>query len=210
MSEFNLIQRPDLVLRIQQMLGLRQAHVTPSLSETVQPVVIMGDVRDTGGERQIVRPAWGFDSQGPVAAQFSNVLLLTPLPRRTIVTVREVRVSNPTAAGAQQFSMFLRGPGINNPSGALAAFPPKFRHSRAIDPQSNGAVNIPSGILSHGTLLAPEPTAFVLKSPGTAEVVSENEIVLAPGWELLVQNDVANQAITASFLWEEEDLEQRA
>lgn len=209
MGEFNIIQRPDLILRLQSMLGLRQAHVVPSLSETVQPVVIFGDVRDTGGQRQVIRPAWGFDRALPVAANFSSVSLWNPLLRRTIITVREIRISNPTAVAAQQFSMAVFGPGLATQFAVVAAFPPKFRHSRAIDPLSTGQVNLPTGVLSDGASPGGVgTTAYVLKTPDTREVTTYQPVVLLPGWELRVQNDAVNQGVSVAMSWEEEDLEQ--
>lgn len=46
MAEFNLIQAPELIRRLTKRLGLRQPHITPSLNEGVQAVVILDDVRD--------------------------------------------------------------------------------------------------------------------------------------------------------------------
>lgn len=46
MPEFNLIQAPELLRKLSQLVGLRQAHVVPTLNEGVQAVVILADVRD--------------------------------------------------------------------------------------------------------------------------------------------------------------------
>jgi len=43
MPEVNVIQRPELMLKLAQRLGLRQAHISPTLNEGVQPVVILDD-----------------------------------------------------------------------------------------------------------------------------------------------------------------------
>src|SRR5438046_2048251 len=45
MAEHNLIQAPELIRRLSRRLGLRQAHITPTLGEVVTPVVIMDDIR---------------------------------------------------------------------------------------------------------------------------------------------------------------------
>jgi len=47
-AEENLVQNPEIVARIAQLLGMRQAHVTPALNEGMQAVLIVGDTRDLG------------------------------------------------------------------------------------------------------------------------------------------------------------------
>lgn len=47
MPEHNLIQAPELLRRLYLRLGLRQAHIAPTLNEGVQPVVILDDVRES-------------------------------------------------------------------------------------------------------------------------------------------------------------------
>lgn len=41
--EFNLIQQPELVRLLAQVAGLRQSHITPALSDTVVPVIVVAD-----------------------------------------------------------------------------------------------------------------------------------------------------------------------
>ena len=41
--ELNIIQAPEIVNRLTRALGVRQAHVLPTMSETVHPVVILHD-----------------------------------------------------------------------------------------------------------------------------------------------------------------------
>lgn len=45
MPEYNLIQNPELVRRLTALLGLRQAHIAPTLDENVTPVVLLADVQ---------------------------------------------------------------------------------------------------------------------------------------------------------------------
>lgn len=44
MPSQNVIQRPELLLKLRRALGLRQAHVTPTLNEGVQAVVVLADI----------------------------------------------------------------------------------------------------------------------------------------------------------------------
>lgn len=46
MPEYNLIQAPEKIQRLSKLFGIRQAHVTPTLNEGVQAVVLLDDVRD--------------------------------------------------------------------------------------------------------------------------------------------------------------------
>lgn len=218
MGEFNIIQRPDLILRLQTMLGIRQAHVVPSLAETVQPVVIFGDVRDTGGERQIVRPAWGGDLVGPTAPFFPVTLVRNPTGSRAIVTVRRVLLCNPNGAagtpGDRQFFLGVAnffGGGLTTP----AAIPPEFRHSRAIDPSPASATpsnNLPVAQISSDLGVAAFTNPLMIIANGNEQITFDCDIALAPGWGLTVGlngNGVANSVLRTGFLWEEEDLEQR-
>ena len=45
--EYNLIQEPELLKRLGDGLGLRQAHITPALNEGLQAVVIAADFSKT-------------------------------------------------------------------------------------------------------------------------------------------------------------------
>ena len=212
MPEFNLIQRPDLTLRLQQMLGLRQAHITPSLAETVQAVVIMGDVRDTGGERQIVRPAWGGVEIGPAVGLFPRVALHNPAGSKSIITVRSIRIVNRFAAVAGEiFSLGLRGPSFAG-FGTPPTFPPEFRHSRAIDPLSTGQVNVPAGLLTRELNAGTLPESFVIIPPAGEMAELSVDVVLLPGWGVAINGEqsTATSALRSSWIWEEEDLDQRA
>lgn len=40
----NIIQRPELLLQLREALGLRQAHVAPTLNEGIQAVVVVADI----------------------------------------------------------------------------------------------------------------------------------------------------------------------
>jgi hypothetical protein len=42
--EHNLIQRPDILRDIANFLGLRQPHITPSLAENIQAVLVLDDL----------------------------------------------------------------------------------------------------------------------------------------------------------------------
>ena len=47
----NLINRPDLIHRLQQFFGIHQLSVTPQLGPQIQPVVVVGDLQTMRGQR---------------------------------------------------------------------------------------------------------------------------------------------------------------
>ena len=68
--EHNLIQRPELLRDLSTFLGLRQAHITPALSENVQAVVILDDLQRKKPPSRILRSG----SNGPGVAIGGNGL----------------------------------------------------------------------------------------------------------------------------------------
>jgi hypothetical protein len=79
MAERNLIQRPELLLRLARSLGMRQSHVSPTLNEGVQPVIIVDDM--TTGTR--IDPfqtcmGWGGPVGGDGLGGFAQALLHNP------------------------------------------------------------------------------------------------------------------------------------
>jgi hypothetical protein len=72
---YNLIQNPEIIARLARFLGMRQAHVTPSLQEGLQAVVIVGDARDIAQESGPQGPALRKYAVAPwssVALNFEN------------------------------------------------------------------------------------------------------------------------------------------
>lgn len=57
--EHNKVQAPELLRRLTRLLGLRQMHVAPSLTEGVTPVVVLGDVSERPSEHLAER-IYGF------------------------------------------------------------------------------------------------------------------------------------------------------
>lgn len=212
--EFNLIQRPDLILRLQQMLGIRQAHITPSLAETVVPVVVFGDVRDTGGDRQIVRKAWGSVDLLPTVGTFGHVALGNPVTSRTIVTVRHIRMHNPIAASTndRRWSMGLVGPNFTGLPTLIGNQFKQFRHTRAVDLRSDGSVLLPVAQITVDTNGALTNRAYRWEQFTTEALETELEVVLLPGWGLQMTcnaNGATNNEAFVALAWDEEDLEQR-
>lgn len=91
--DYNVIQSPELVRRIRNGLGIRQAHTTPTLNEGIQVVVIADDLRDQKGEVHVTRrAAMGGVSITSVAGQFPIGILGNPLGSGVILRVNRARV----------------------------------------------------------------------------------------------------------------------
>lgn len=92
-SRDTLIQRPDIIHRLQQFLGLRQASVVPHLLEGVQAVVIMGDVREAADQKKIVRPCAG---SAPMTSEsilnHAAVQLANPVGSLVTISVEQILI----------------------------------------------------------------------------------------------------------------------
>lgn len=123
MPTHNLIQNPELIRRLAEGLGVRQAHVTPALNEGVQAVVLLDDLRGAG---QLV------DADAKRFSLYSNMdrgastdghnpcwQLRNPVDSRTVARVRRVslRLINPNNEGLTQ--LIALGSYVN--SGTTAA-----------------------------------------------------------------------------------------
>jgi hypothetical protein len=56
--EPNTIQAPEIFRQLQQRLGIRGMHITPTLESTVMPVVVVEDIRQTSAVLQVPYAAW--------------------------------------------------------------------------------------------------------------------------------------------------------
>lgn len=160
--EFNLIQAPELVQRLARALGLRQAHVIPTLAETVQPVAIIADVSKipTGTEFRAYR--FSIESVAAVAPNnFPVVQFLNPSflfdgsVNGTLVRLKNVEVTFKSAiAGIHVYfshvSYVAQGGATNtglqtNPLGeGISLAPARNRNSVAIVSPSSGAATFGS------------------------------------------------------------------
>lgn len=104
MPEHNLIQAPDLMMRLQEALGIRQAHIAPTLSEGVQPVVVVHDLTHPEAIATEKVQGWveyfcGGANRG-IAVHFRN-----PKGSGRIYRFREIRL-HPNVTMAQNYVMW--------------------------------------------------------------------------------------------------------
>lgn len=65
MGEHNIIQAPEIIRRLTKTLGMRQPHVTPTLAETIQPVVIVANTEEEPAALPPTFTAWSNQSGDP-------------------------------------------------------------------------------------------------------------------------------------------------
>jgi hypothetical protein len=132
MPEEGLIQRPDLLFRLQQFLGLKQGTVQPTLVPGLTAVVIVGDVREVSDERVIARPCAGYALVTPDVAGGHNEWELRN-PPNSGVTLRVQEIVFETA----DLGMWLEATTTDLSGGSVT----QFRDFRiAPSPQKPSAV----------------------------------------------------------------------
>jgi hypothetical protein len=90
--DYNLIQSPEMIRTLQQRLGIKQAHVAPTLAEHIQPVVIVDDIP---ADLQRRERFWYFgldaiatDGSAPMFAHLAN-----PPTSGVVVTIDRICIS---------------------------------------------------------------------------------------------------------------------
>jgi hypothetical protein len=102
MPEHNLIQRPDLLLRVQQFFGLRQMHVSPTLNEGVHLVTIVADLtKETPSTTQERNPIYrsGAALGGAAVGAANSFKVRLPAGATRRVELLRARISMGTAGG---------------------------------------------------------------------------------------------------------------
>lgn len=199
MAEHNLIQRPDLLYRLQQFLGLRQAHVVPVCSETLQPVVIVGDIRDEetgkkGGTTAAPYKGRVWANLAASAANYSRAKLRNPAGSKRIVRVRnivltstgdvQVLLNQDTGNLATNLSLFSLDSTLHPGASFTGEFTSKW---------STDQTAAPSG----GTEVARFPAASGLATPPAFDL---SDVILEEGWQLEFQAIAVNSALTVYTL----------
>ena len=106
------IQRPDIIHRLQQFLGLRQWSVVPHLVDGVQAVVIMGDVREVADEKVISRPcAATLQILADIPGLHASATIANPLGSGVVVRINAIEISQPPATLTLQVGGIALGPG---------------------------------------------------------------------------------------------------
>lgn len=203
MPEHNLIQRPDLISRLQSFFGIRQAHVTPTLATTISPVVMVADLtKEQLGTRHVpglpTTPTLvaAHVVQAAVAAQFGRVLLFNPPGSGRIIRV----LSYNSSVNCELFTAYA----VNTP--LLNAGIPYCLDG---DQKSNPLAPVfpVVGNVSSDTNAGPVPSpGFQKLGPGlgTMMTLDNPPLILDEGDAFLIWNITVNAAFDTNLRWLEE------
>jgi hypothetical protein len=196
MAEFNLIQAPEIIGRLARALGVRQVHITPTLSETVQPVVMIADVSRTAGSGPGYGTFRGAASATLGANTFCRFALENPAGSGVLVNVRAWQTSGSAAVtwGVGPTSTLLGG----------------ARSKQSDDLFQGGTlpVKFSTAQVAFEITAASTSTAFWgLYTSGAAITNNPYNMLIPPGLALsvgLATAGVAAQVFVISFEWTEE------
>lgn len=202
MPTHNLVQNPELIRRITNGLGLRQAHVTPAVNEGIQVVVIADDLRGGSVPSALDSSRFSCGTEQTRAGEDGHTAatqLRNPIDSKVIARVRSLRLqsnamgSQSTAFDEAQFadvkssyvnSGTLAAPGLtgigrgllDDPGvGGVANFSRRgFAFLTAIGRRGNSACFVDMGGVTNADINV-EPLPF------TWYMTAENFVVTNPG-----------------------------
>jgi len=197
----SLIQRGDIANRLIRRFGLKQRSPAPELNRSVQPVVIVDDIREsTEYEFRTSRHCMGSVSVGALAANNSQVSLKNPTGSGIIARVRQLWIS----------SEALSRPAVLLNQGTLTTLfgstVKAFLDSRLGIATSGVPI---CQLRSLQSVAAPGPQLlddhFLLAA--TVRLLPHVQIILNPGDQLTVHNQTLNASIFATYYWVETNAE---
>lgn len=115
-KEYNVIQRPELLRRLQKHLGIRQQHIAPGLNEGVQAVVVVDDLSQHTQGEPLRRSVRGYAQQESDAG-FPVFLIWSPLANNMVARLHKCYIQH-IAGSAAAMEMRI---GLNNNETAAAA-----------------------------------------------------------------------------------------
>lgn len=229
--ERNVIQAPELIQRLTKRFGLRQAHVAPALTDTLQPVVIMEDITREKSTLFRNHQVW----TGPVANAGDNLnfaisAIINPLNSGVRIGIQKIVSDSDLVSSTltQRVSLFFSN-NIPLVNGGATAYAPWIMDSAFYAPDpANLAVGVPlpeGGITEFGRARAVTNvrtlaiTNFVQVAietirPGASRVefnMEQRPWYLTPGFLLAVVHEENAPAFFASEVmttwnWSEEPL----
>ena len=214
--ERNLIQAPELIARITSLLGMKQRSVAPTLNETLQPVIIAGDVT-TLPEVQpagvlcrvqsvIGGPIIDYDLGLYNPATSNTMARVTYIELQAIQAIHEGVIGISTTAYHDVAYPFQNNVGVTvfrdlrrtDPGLELPRLTPRFFGTAT-------PITIPQRTIRNTYLNVFNGGDQVLESD--AHVTERREIWVPPGWVLHFQNAqplLPGDGIRGFFAWTEE------
>jgi hypothetical protein len=213
MPEHNLIQAPELLRRLYQRLGLRQAHIAPTLAQDVQAVVLIDDLRDPGVSR--LKHYGGAVQAVTDAVNRPGCVILNPTGSGVLARLIELQVNhNENEAVTQQPSVaaYLQAPVNNN--GLITQVTAFFGLSLdavSRPPASQAALGRDSAVALFGGTIGLPATGPIAGnrlsgSSGVAVYKFGSGVVMDQGSSVsVIGNSIAaGSFVSCTFLWTEE------
>jgi hypothetical protein len=199
--EFNLIQAPEILLRLARAFGMRQAHIAPTLNEGVQAVVIIGDVSADPVTFSIGTYRFSTTNIFAGANVFMSSQLQNPIGSKVNLRVHAIQFSS-----NQGVEFALSGQPLTTPPGTTAIQTNPITVPFAAPVRSSVAdVQVKAGV---AVQLSREWGVYEVLVATTVEIRPEN-MVIPPGTALAVGNvTVGNvgSAMLTVLEWSEEPI----
>ena len=196
--EYNLIQAPEIIRRLAVKLGIRQAHIAPTLAENVVPVILLDDLTDR--DQSDVRRCAGGVSGISAGAFLFNAVLFNPVASGIVAKVSRLFVG---LGAADQINVGL-SPAINVPASTIGGF------KQRLDEVNHEAPNVtfPQCLVYANAAAAIDyTTGYVcqksLVGPSTLNRF-DLEASLYPGTALIVCIPTPIVAARINFEWQEQ------
>lgn len=183
--EHNLIQRPDITQLLVDRFGVRQAHLTPTLMEGVQPVVLVEDLT-SGSLRGLEQQFFAnVVSDWTTAVLAAMALVYMPTTARTVARMKSVQIGMLDQGGLN--GTYVGWAVVRNTDGtSYVGSPPNFV-SGSGDRGNRSSVSRPNLAYGGGT----NNTGFYVSAKtycssqsstgGPTELVDLAGVILAPG-----------------------------
>jgi hypothetical protein len=217
--EHNIIQRPELLRRLQQRMGMRQMHVAPAMNEGVQPVVILDDL--TLVPSNVVPTFLGTAYRIGTAAAYSCNVLHNPPGSGVIAKIKRWLFTSIGATGTLQLAnhstdAFLSAVGMVTDSTVQGLTTRDLRYaqpnptvgqnpfilSRCLLKCTHTPTNqINAGVIGQSWATQQLGVGFGWVEPPASSPV---DIVLYPGEVFWTGIDIVNNTQSMAVLWEEE------
>jgi hypothetical protein len=189
----NLIQRGDTQNRLTRALNIKERVAAPTLGDEVHPVIIVDDLsRETGFDLGTELPAWGRASAGPAAGQLSHIALGNNPSSGAFIQIRRLRFNS---TPANNIRLGFVDWGLTGGLGSVTTR--TFRDTRL--------TGLPTGEILAGQLAAGLITNVVQRyGPVTLYDILDMDILLAPGFTLVVQQETVNNTLDCNWWWVEQ------
>jgi hypothetical protein len=190
-----LIQKGNITSKLIAALGVHGKVAAPELGELVHPVVMVEDLTKASWYNQeIERPAFASNIATPTAGQFQAWVLNNPIASGVVAIVDSLTFWIANASNAVNVSLSNIAP-----TGAVSPVT-HFRDTLLLPNQTPACqminesnVAIPGGFALY--ILSTSSTNLAIdRAPG---------VILAPGWSLRIDGQLASAPLAATFLWRE-------